>query len=142
MVSDGFFLLTTGVGEVDDVAVLLEHVDLLDSLDGLDVKLLQGGLELLVVGTGAGGRPLDLPAGGTLATIQTLLDHAIALYLYMTRLDIRIGGSYFNRKVSVGDGGESRTLRQLVSNEMTIGDGCGGFIWEISYRSWRWRRAS
>lgn len=54
---------------MDDVAVGLEHVDLLDGLDGLDVELLQGGLELLVVGGRAGGRALDLPAGGALAAI-------------------------------------------------------------------------
>jgi hypothetical protein len=60
--------LTTGVGEVDNVAVLLEHVDLLDALDGLDVQLLQGGLELLVVGAGGAGDLLDLTAGSTLAS--------------------------------------------------------------------------
>jgi hypothetical protein len=53
---------------VDDVAVLLEHVDLLDALDGLDVQLLQGGLELLVVGAGGAGDLLDLTAGSTLAS--------------------------------------------------------------------------
>jgi len=60
--------LTAGSGEVDDVAVLLEHVNFLDALDGLDVHLLQGGLELLVVGTGGAGDLLDLAAGSTLAS--------------------------------------------------------------------------
>ena len=57
---------------MDDVPVLLEHVDLLDGLDGLDVELLQRGLKLLVVRAGAGGRPLDLPAGSALATANML----------------------------------------------------------------------
>jgi hypothetical protein len=65
--------LTAGSGEVDDVAVLLEHVDLLDALDGLDVHLLQGGLELLVVGTGGAGDLLDLTAGSTLASANCQL---------------------------------------------------------------------
>jgi hypothetical protein len=34
------------------ISVFLEHVDLLDRLDGLDVKFLEGGLQLLVVGAG------------------------------------------------------------------------------------------
>lgn len=64
---------TAGVGEVDDVAVLLEHVDLLDALDGLDVHLLEGGLQLLVVGTAVADDLLDLAAGGTLASVQLLV---------------------------------------------------------------------
>lgn len=55
---------------MDNVAVGLEHVNLLDSLDGLGAQLLQGSLELLVVGAGAGGRTLDLAAGGTLSTVR------------------------------------------------------------------------
>ena len=38
--------------EVDHVSVFFEHVDLLDCLDGLDVELFEGGLELFVVGAG------------------------------------------------------------------------------------------
>jgi hypothetical protein len=53
---------------VDDVSVLLEHVDLLDSLDGLGVQLLEGELKLLVVSAGAGGRTLDLSSRSTLST--------------------------------------------------------------------------
>jgi hypothetical protein len=53
---------------VDDVAVLLEHVDLLNALDGLDVQLLKSGLQLLVIGTGVADNLLDLTAGSTLAT--------------------------------------------------------------------------
>lgn len=59
---------TLWCGEVDDVSVALEHVDLLNGLDGLDIELLEGLLELLVVGGGPLGRPLHLPARGTLST--------------------------------------------------------------------------
>lgn len=59
--------------KVDDVSVLLEHVNLLDGLDGLDVHLLQGGLELLVVGTGGLVDLLDLAAGSTLASVGLLV---------------------------------------------------------------------
>lgn len=55
---------------MDDVAVGLEHVHLLDGLDGLNIDLLEGGLELLVIASGAGRRSLDLSAGSTLATIS------------------------------------------------------------------------
>jgi len=59
---------------VDNVAVLFEHVDLLNGLDGLDVHLLEGGLELLVVGAGALVDLLDLAAGSTLASVGPLVD--------------------------------------------------------------------
>ncbi len=55
---------------MDDVSVLLEHVDFLDGLDGLDVHLLESGLELLVVGTGGLVDLLDLAAGSTLASVR------------------------------------------------------------------------
>lgn len=58
---------------MDDVSVLLEHVDLLDGLDGLHVHLLQGGLELLVVGTGGLVDLLDLAAGSTLSSVDELV---------------------------------------------------------------------
>ena len=57
---------------MDDVAVLLEHVDLLDSLDGLHVHLLQGCLQLLVVGAGGLVDPLGLTAGSALASVRNL----------------------------------------------------------------------
>lgn len=43
---------TLGVGEMDHIAVLLEHVNLLDGLDGLDIELLERSLQFLVVGAG------------------------------------------------------------------------------------------
>lgn len=58
---------TLGGREVDDVAVGLEHVDLLDGLDGLSVQLLQSGLQLLVVIGAASDIPSLLLSGGTLA---------------------------------------------------------------------------
>lgn len=66
----GWSRLTAGSTEVDDVAVLLEHVDLLDTLDGLDVQLLQSGLQLLVVGVGGPVDLLDLAAGSALASVS------------------------------------------------------------------------
>lgn len=60
-------VLTLGGLEVEHVAVLLEHVDLVNAGNGLDIQLLEGSLELLVL---AGGTllGLDLPAGSTLST--------------------------------------------------------------------------
>jgi hypothetical protein len=68
----GISRLTLWCRKVDDVAVALEHVDLLNGLDGLDVELLQGLLELLVVAARAGRSPLDLSPGSTLATTSPL----------------------------------------------------------------------
>lgn len=61
---------TLGSGEVDDIAVALKHVDLLDGLDRLDIELLERLLQLLVVAGGARGRALHLSPRGTLATIR------------------------------------------------------------------------
>lgn len=58
--------------EVDNVAVRLEHVDFLDGLDWLDVHLLEGGLELLVVGARVSNHLFHLSSGGTLAAIAQL----------------------------------------------------------------------
>ena len=58
---------------MDHVAVFLEHVDLLDGLDGLHVHLLKSGLQLLVVGTGGLVDLLDLAAGSTLASVRMSL---------------------------------------------------------------------
>lgn len=57
---------------MNDVAVALEHVDLLNGLDGLDVQLLERGLELLVVGASGPVDLLDLPAGCALSSIAQL----------------------------------------------------------------------
>jgi hypothetical protein len=67
-VSAGKVRHTFGSGEVNDVAILLEHVDLLNSLDWLDVQLLKRSLQLLVVGAGGLVDLLRLPSGRALAT--------------------------------------------------------------------------
>lgn len=56
---------------MDDVAITLEHVDLLNSLDRLRVQLLQGSLELLVVVGAAGHITLLLVPGSALSTYST-----------------------------------------------------------------------
>lgn len=55
---------------MDNVSIALEHVDLLNRLDGLDIELLQRLLQLLVIGARARRRALHLPPGGALATIR------------------------------------------------------------------------
>ena len=57
---------------MDDVAVLLEHIDLLDSLDRLDIELLQRRLQLLVIHSRALVHLLDLSSGCALSTIAGL----------------------------------------------------------------------
>ena len=54
---------------MDDIAVALEHVDLLDCLDRLNIHLLQRRLELLVICTSALVHLLDLSSWSTLAAI-------------------------------------------------------------------------
>jgi hypothetical protein len=61
--------LTFRSSEVDNISILLEHIDLFDSLDGLDVEFLEGSLELLVIGARVSVDLLHLSSGGTLATI-------------------------------------------------------------------------
>lgn len=53
---------------MDDVAISLEHVDLLNGLNWLDVKLLERTLKLLVVDTGGLVGLLHLSSWGTLST--------------------------------------------------------------------------
>ena len=64
--------LTFGCREVQDIAVLPEHVNLLHAGDGLDVQLLERALELLVVlSTSRLCFPDDLSAHGTLSTYSS-----------------------------------------------------------------------
>lgn len=61
---------------MDDIPVFFEHVHFLDGLDGLDVHLLEGGLQLLVVdagGCGFRGGFLHLTAGSTFASVGGLV---------------------------------------------------------------------
>lgn len=55
---------------MDDVAVRLEHVHLLNRLDWLNVHLLEGGLQLLVVCAGALVDLLDLSPWCSLASVN------------------------------------------------------------------------
>ncbi len=57
---------------MDDVAIALEHVNLLNGLDGLDIELLQRLLELLVVTRGSDGALLLGSSGSSLATARLL----------------------------------------------------------------------
>lgn len=118
--------LTLWCGKVDDVAVALEHVDLLDGLDGLHVQLLQGLLELLVVAGRAGGSPLDLSPGGTLAT-RSLLD--ICTRPERIRIGHRVGGGSKAKqwKGALGGGGFVCTypVRPQVRRQKHRGRGSG-----------------
>lgn len=55
------------------VAVLLEHVDLLDGLDGLHIELLERGLQLLVVRAGGLVHLLCLSSGCAFTTVDFIL---------------------------------------------------------------------
>ena len=57
---------------MDDVSISLEHVDLLDSLDRLDIELLERRLQLLVVHTSALVDLLDLSSRCALSTVTHL----------------------------------------------------------------------
>lgn len=54
--------LTLGGGKVNDVAIILDHVHLLDTGDVVDRELLQRALELLVVGCCRSVNHLLLPS--------------------------------------------------------------------------------
>lgn len=58
---------------MDNIAIFFEHVHLLNGLDGLDVHLLKGGLELLIVGAGGLVDLLHLAARGTFSSIQVVI---------------------------------------------------------------------
>lgn len=64
---------TLWCSKVDDVAVRLEHVDFLNGLDRLDIKLLECGLQLLVVRAGALVDLLNLSPRCALSTVHSLL---------------------------------------------------------------------
>jgi len=57
---------------VDNVTVTLEHVDLLDGLDGLHIELLERCLQFLVIGTGALVDLLDLSAWCTFPAVSRI----------------------------------------------------------------------
>ena len=53
---------------MNHIAILFEHVDLLDGLDGLDIELLERGLELLVIGLKCAVDLLGLSTRGAFPT--------------------------------------------------------------------------
>jgi hypothetical protein len=65
--------LTLWSSKVDDVSILLEHVDLLNCLNRLDVKFLQGCLKLLVVHSLTLMDLLNLSSWCTLSTVHRLV---------------------------------------------------------------------
>ena len=60
-------------GKVDNIAILLEHIDLLNSLNRLDVELLKRRLQLFVVHSCALVNLLGLSSGCALSTVHHLL---------------------------------------------------------------------
>ena len=62
------FLLYLGVGEVNDRSVISEHVNFLDTGNGVDGELLELRLEFFVVSVGSLVHDLLLPAGSTFAS--------------------------------------------------------------------------
>lgn len=110
---------TLGGGEVNHVAVALEHVDLLNRLDGLDVQLLQGLLQLLVVGAGPGGRTLHLSAGGALAS-----DPCGSTELLEALLNVGHCGGVWKEKRRNREGRRQR----FVGRESRWESGKGGFL--------------
>ena len=75
----GRFVLILGVdfrtlrsSKVDDIPVRLEHVDLLNCLDRLNIELLQRRLQLLVIHSGALVYLLDLSSWCAFSTIRNL----------------------------------------------------------------------
>jgi len=89
---------------VDDVSISLEHVDLLNSLDGLDIELLERRLQLLVIHSGALVDLLDLSSWCALSTVALLsafldLMTVLPLPILSTSRDdkVYIRGSYRRR---------------------------------------------
>jgi len=72
-------LLTFGSCEMDDVSVGLEHVDLLNCLDRLNIELLERSLQLLVVHSRTLMNLLYLPSRCTLSTIRAVCQHICTL---------------------------------------------------------------
>ena len=64
-------MLTLGRRKMNHIAVRLEHIDLLDRLDGLDVHLLERRLQLLVVGSAALVDLLHLSSRSSFAAVES-----------------------------------------------------------------------
>lgn len=76
---------------MNDVSVLLEHVDFLNGLDGLDVHLLECGLEFLVVRGGGLVDALGLAAGSTFASAQISISSPLVWWFGIVRMVISGG---------------------------------------------------
>jgi hypothetical protein len=68
---------------VDNIAVALEHVDLLNGLDRLNVQLLESSLELLVVNTRVLWLGLLLSSWGTLSAV--IKTSSVLNFVYIMR---------------------------------------------------------
>lgn len=66
---------TFGSGEVDDIAIRFEHVDLFNGLNWLNIKLLESGLQLLVICAGALVHLPLHPPGRSLGTEKSSVSH-------------------------------------------------------------------
>lgn len=78
---------------MNDVAVALEHVDLLNLLNGLNIQLLEVCLQLLVIGTSSLVDLLDLASRGTLASVVDVLlvfrsGHFLPVICFFLRLSM------------------------------------------------------
>lgn len=72
--------LTTRVVEVDNLAIILEHVDFFNTSNGLNLQALKGSRELTVItGRGLTAGLLDLTTGSTYYTLVYI--HFIRVYL-------------------------------------------------------------
>lgn len=65
-------LNTFGGCKVNDVSIRLEHVDLLNCLNWLDIQLFQGGLQFLIIRAGALVNLLHLSSRRAFSTVQCL----------------------------------------------------------------------
>ena len=86
---------------MNDVSVLLEHVDFLNGLDGLDVHLLECGLEFLVVRGGGLVDALGLAAGSTFASAQISISSPLVWWFGIVRMVISGGGRTLLSEVSI-----------------------------------------
>lgn len=66
---------------MDDIPVALEHVDLFNSLNRLDIQLLESALELLLVGARALMDLLNLSSHGALAAMNTMSDGSLPVHV-------------------------------------------------------------
>lgn len=82
--------LTFGCGEMQHIAILPEHVNLLNARNGLHVKLLQSTLQLFVILSSRWLRlPHDLPTHGPLSTYRQNTGVLTRLFYHVVFLQTR-----------------------------------------------------